>query len=85
MLNCHNIYLPDRFRRFDVYWIQKNRQTPRQTSKVYIDILKKDQNERRDLVSRHIELDLAEKCFYFIALFIFYLTIRNVRYLTKKT
>ena len=26
----------DRFSRFDVYWIQTNRQTDRETSKVYI-------------------------------------------------
>ena len=32
---------PDRFSRFDAYWVQTNKQTPRQTSKVYIFIKKK--------------------------------------------
>ena len=31
---------PDRFSRFDVYWIQTNKQTPKQTDKpnLYIDL-----------------------------------------------
>ena len=32
----HKNYGPDRFSRFDVYWIQTNKQTPRQTSQIYI-------------------------------------------------
>ena len=32
----HKIFGPDRFSRFDVYWIQTNRQTNRQTSQIYI-------------------------------------------------
>ena len=27
----HKKFGPDRFSRFDVYWIQKNKQTPKQT------------------------------------------------------
>jgi len=39
-LSCGHVMLhkkfgPDRFSRFDVYWIQTNRQTPRQTSQIY--------------------------------------------------
>ena len=36
----HKKFGPDRFSRFDVYWIQTNRQTDRQTDKpnLYIDI-----------------------------------------------
>ena len=30
---------PDRFSRFDVYWIQTNKQIDTQTSKVYIEII----------------------------------------------
>ena len=30
---------PDRFSRFDVYWIQTNKQTNRQTSQIYIYII----------------------------------------------
>ena len=38
----HKKFGPDRFSRFDVYWIQTNRQTDRQTDKpnLYIDLLK---------------------------------------------
>ena len=32
--------LPNRFSRFDAYWVQTNKQTDRQTSKVYIFIKK---------------------------------------------
>ena len=37
----HKKFGPDRFSRFDVYWIQTNRQTDRQTDKpnLYIDML----------------------------------------------
>ena len=36
----HKKFGPDRFSRFDVYWIQTNKQTDRQTDKpnLYIDI-----------------------------------------------
>ena len=36
---CHTKFGPDRFSRFDVYWIQTDRQTDRQTDKpnLYID------------------------------------------------
>ena len=40
----HKKFGPDRFSRFDVYWIQTDRQTPKQTNKqtdkpnLYIDI-----------------------------------------------
>ena len=35
----HKKFGPDRFSRFDVYWIQTNKQTPKQTDKpnLYID------------------------------------------------
>ena len=32
----HKIFGPDRFSRFDVYWIQTDRQTDKQTSQIYI-------------------------------------------------
>ncbi len=31
----HKKFGPDRFSRFDVYWIQTNKQTNRQTSQIY--------------------------------------------------
>ena len=36
----HKKFGPDRFSRFDVYWIQTNKQTDRQTDKpnLYIDL-----------------------------------------------
>ena len=40
----HKKFGPDRFSRFDVYWIQTDRQTDRQTDKpnLYIDLLSTD-------------------------------------------
>ena len=35
-VRSHTKFVPDRFSRCDVYWIQTNKQTDRQTSKVYI-------------------------------------------------
>ena len=37
----HKKFGPDRFSRFDVYWIQTNKQTPKQTDKpnLYIDLI----------------------------------------------
>ena len=34
----HKKFGPDRFSRFDVYWIQTDRQTPRQTDKPNLNI-----------------------------------------------
>ena len=38
----HKKFRPDRFSRFDVYWVQTNKQTPKQTDKpnLYIDKMK---------------------------------------------
>ena len=32
----HKKFGPDRFSRFDVYWIQTDKQTDRQTSQIYV-------------------------------------------------
>ena len=37
-MRSHTKFGPNRFSRFDVYWIQPDRQTDKQTSKVYIEI-----------------------------------------------
>ena len=34
----HKKFGPDRFSRFDVYWIQTDKQTDKQTSQIYIQI-----------------------------------------------
>ena len=50
----HKKFRPDRFSRFDVYWIQTNRQTDRQTDKpnLYIDSIKLiKQLSRRHLIN----------------------------------
>ena len=36
-MNVHTKFGPDRFSRFDVYWIQKDRQTEGQAKYIYID------------------------------------------------
>ena len=52
----HKKFGPDRFSRFDVYWIQtnkRNRQTDRQTSQIYIDVLIfKDRTLKKNNIER---------------------------------
>ena len=40
----HKKFGPDRFSRFDIYWIQTDRQTDRQTSQIYMEM---DENNKK--------------------------------------
>ena len=51
----HNKFGPDRFSRFDVYCIQTNRQTNRQTSQIYIQNRRKKRIERGKAKSTEIK------------------------------
>jgi len=59
----HKKFGPDRFSRFDVYWIQTNRQTPKQTDKpnLYIDERKGNQDLRIEKYERKRKEDLRKK------------------------
>ena len=62
-LESHKKYGPDRFSRFDVYWIQTNRQTPKQTDKpnLNIDERKGNQDLRIEKYERKRKEELRKK------------------------
>ena len=65
----HKKFGPDRFSRFDVYWIQTDRQTNRQTDKpnLYIDGEKKNDCETidADFVSNNVGVHKCQlKCMW---------------------
>ena len=59
----HKKFGPDRFSRFDVYWIQTNRQTPKQTDKpnLNIDERKGNQDLRIEKYERKRKEELRKK------------------------
>ena len=52
----HKKFGPNRFSRFDVYWIQTNKQTPKQTNKQH----NKQKNKQTDKPNLYID-DTADK------------------------
>ena len=52
----HKKFGPDRFSRFDFYWIQTNKQTPKQTNKHH----NKQKNKQTDKPNLYID-DTADK------------------------